>query len=82
MHPPRLDRRHDANIHQWVALIALVVTLVVNVATLAWGWASLASAVSQLKEIVSPLVIQQQIDHTDLSVLKDRLNRGNDAARQ
>lgn len=78
MHAPRFDRRHDSNLHQYVTIIALVITLVVQVATISWGAAKLSSAVEELNAIVRPLVVQQQQDHNDLSVLKDRLNRGKD----
>ena len=75
MHAPRLDRRHDANLQRYLTVLALILSLVVNIAGVAWGAARLSASVEQLSEIVKPLAIQVQQNTNDISVIKDRQQR-------
>ncbi|HJQ27693.1 MAG TPA: hypothetical protein VKA60_27665, partial [Blastocatellia bacterium] len=74
--PPHFDRRRDANFQRAATLIALVVTLVANIAGIAWGAAKLSSSVERLDDIVRPLAAKVEQNTNDISVLKDRANRG------
>lgn len=78
VHAPRFDRRSDANTQRYITILALVLSLIVNVAGIAWGAARLSSTVEQLNEIVKPLVIQVQANTNDISVIKDRYQRSKD----
>jgi hypothetical protein len=73
---PRFDRRHDANFQRAITVGALVVTLVVNIAGIAWGAAKLAAGVDRLDDIVKPLAARVEQNTNDISVLKDRASRG------
>lgn len=73
---PRFDRRHDANFQRAITVGALVVTLVVNIAGIAWGAAKLSASVERLDDIVKPLAEKVEMNTNDISVLKDRATRG------
>lgn len=72
---PRFDRRHDANFQRAITIGTLLVTLVVNVAAIAWGAAKLQTSVEYLQNVVNPLVIKVEQNTNDISVIKDRYNR-------
>jgi hypothetical protein len=80
-HSPRLDRRTDANFQRALTVGALVVALLGNVAAIAWGAGKTSAAVEQLNEIVKPLAKTVEQNTNDISVLKDRIQRGNNGAK-
>lgn len=72
---PRFDRRHDANFQRMATYVALIVTLVANIAGIAWGAAKLSAGVEQLRDLVTPLAVKVEQNTNDISVLKDRADR-------
>lgn len=74
MNAPRFDRREGNNLQVYVALCALIVTLLLNVVGLAYGAARLSSSVDQLNETVRPLVTKVNVHDNDISLLKYQVN--------
>lgn len=73
----RFDRRQETNLERYATFFAILL----NVAGLVWGAARLTGSVDELRRAVAPLVIQANLNASELAVLKDRFERGKNAGK-